>query len=112
MRIAQASITENNDDGWNRKAKAGDQTGREVFVRKWYPYDWDGIIHCLDANISNKAAEIAIKLANSNCPKKIDIVQIMADSTIYRFLKLVLLFKKLYPADMAVVNMALNINPP
>lgn len=66
MRIAQASITENNDDGWNRKAKAGDQTGREVFVRKWYPYDWDGIIHCLDENISNKVAEIAIKLANSN----------------------------------------------
>lgn len=66
MRIVQASITENNDDGWNRKAKAGDQTGREVFIRGWYPYDWDGIIHCLDASVSKRAVEIAIKLANSN----------------------------------------------
>lgn len=66
MRIVQASITENNDDGWNRKAKAGDQTGREVFIRSWYPYDWDGIIHCLDASVSKRAVDIAIKLANSN----------------------------------------------
>ena len=66
MRIVQASITENNDDGWNRKAKAGDQTGREVFIRGWYPYDWDGIIHCLDASVSKRAVEIATKLANSN----------------------------------------------
>lgn len=66
MKIAQASISEHNDDGWNKKAKAGDQTGKEVNVRSWYPYDWDGILHCLDNSISTKAAEIAIKLANSN----------------------------------------------
>lgn len=66
MKIVQASITENNDDGWNRKAKAGDQTGKEVFIRTWYPYDWDGIIHCLDETVSKKAVEIAVKLANSN----------------------------------------------
>lgn len=66
MRIVQASITENNDDGWNRKAKAGDQTGREVFIRSWYPYDWDGIIHCLDNTVAKKAVDVAIKLANSN----------------------------------------------
>ena len=66
MRIVQASITENNDDGWNKKAKAGDQTGREVFIRNWYPYDWDGIIHCTDENIAKRAVEIAVKLAKSN----------------------------------------------
>lgn len=66
MKIVQASITENNDDGWNKKAKAGDQTGKEVFIRNWYPYDWDGIIHCLDTSVSKKAVEIAVKLANSN----------------------------------------------
>lgn len=66
MKIVQASISEHNDDGWNRKAKAGDQTGKEVNVRKWYPYDWDGILHCTDSSIANKAVKIAVKLANSN----------------------------------------------
>jgi len=66
MKIVQASITENNDDGWNKKAKAGDQTGREVFIRNWYPYEWDGIIHCTDTEIAKKAVDVAVKLANSN----------------------------------------------
>lgn len=31
--IAHASISENRNTGWDGKAKAGDQTGREVYTR-------------------------------------------------------------------------------
>lgn len=66
MKIVQASISEHNDDGWNKKAKAGDQTGKEVNIRNWYPYNWDGILRCSDSEIANRASEIAVKLSQSN----------------------------------------------
>lgn len=66
MYIAQASISEHNDTGWNGKSRAGDQTGREVYVRSWYPYNWDCILRYPDVKIARRASDIAIKLANSN----------------------------------------------
>lgn len=34
--IGSARISENNTSGWDGKAKAGDQTGREVSTQNWY----------------------------------------------------------------------------
>lgn len=66
MRIVHASISENGNAGWDGRAKAGDQTGREVFVRDWYSKPWDIMLRYKDKEISKKASEIAVKLANSN----------------------------------------------
>lgn len=66
MKIVHASISENNDTGWNGKAKAGDQTGREVCVREWYNGMWNFVLRHSDANAAAKATEIAVKLAASN----------------------------------------------
>ena len=61
MRIVHASISENGTDGWDGRAKAGDQTGREVFVRDWYSKPWDIMLRYKDKEISKKASEIAVK---------------------------------------------------
>lgn len=66
MYIAQASISEHNDTGWNGKAKAGDQTGREVNIRTWYPYNWNIVLRYPVVTVARRASDIAIKLANSN----------------------------------------------
>lgn len=61
--IVHSSIDE------NRKARggaAGDQTGKEVCTRTWYSKPWDMVLRYPDANIAEKAREIAIKLENSN----------------------------------------------
>lgn len=64
--IVHASISENNNAGWDGKAKAGDQTGREVCTREWYNKGWNVILRYKDINIASKAAALAAKLANSN----------------------------------------------
>jgi len=61
--IVHASIDEN---GSVRNGKAGDQTSKEVCVRTWYNKPWDCILRYKDYDIACKAADIAIKLANSN----------------------------------------------
>lgn len=66
MYIAQASISEHNNTGWDGKSKAGDQTGKEVYIRSWYPYNWDIILRYPDTTIARRASDIAVKLANSN----------------------------------------------
>ena len=35
MKLVHASIAETGGAGWDGKAKAGDQTGKEVCVRSW-----------------------------------------------------------------------------
>lgn len=62
MKIVQASISENNSIVGN----AGDQTGKEVHVGSWYNYPWDIALRYRDSEIAVKAANAAIKLANSN----------------------------------------------
>lgn len=64
--IVHASISENNNAGWDGKAKAGDQTRREVCTRDWYAKGWNVMLRYSDFNIAKKAVELAVKLANSN----------------------------------------------
>lgn len=64
--IVHSSISENGTNGWDGKAKAGDQTGKEVCTRTWYNKPWDMVLRYPDITISAQARDIAIKLANSN----------------------------------------------
>lgn len=66
MKLVHASISENRNAGWDGKAKAGDQTGKEVCVRSWYSKPWDIMLRYPDKSIAEKAASVAVKLANSN----------------------------------------------
>lgn len=66
MKLVHASIAETGDAGWDGKAKAGDQTGKEVCIRSWYSKPWDIMLRYPDKTISEKAATAAVKLANSN----------------------------------------------
>lgn len=66
MKLVNASISETSDTGWDGKATAGDQTGKEVCIRSWYSKPWDIMLRYPDKSISRKAATAAVKLANSN----------------------------------------------
>lgn len=66
MKLVHASIAETGGAGWDGKAKAGDQTGKEVCVRSWYSKPWDIMLRYPDKSIAAKAAAAAVKLANSN----------------------------------------------
>ena len=64
--IVHASISENGNAGWDGKAKAGDQSGREVCTRTWYNKGWNVVLRHNDINIAKKAVELAVMLADSN----------------------------------------------
>ena len=57
MRIGHASISENNNSGRDGKAKAGDQTGKEVCIRSFYKKPWKYLLRCKDANKSELMAK-------------------------------------------------------
>lgn len=57
VRIGHASGTENKNSGWDGKAKAGDQTGSEVCVRKWYSKPWHTILRAKDPIIAQAMAK-------------------------------------------------------
>ena len=59
VRIGHASISENGNAGWDGKAKAGDQTGREVCIRDWYNKPWTAVIRPNDAAVAEKIAKAA-----------------------------------------------------
>lgn len=63
VRIGHASISENNNNGRDGKAKAGDQTGKEVCIRTFYKKPWAYLLRCKDAN----KAEIMAKACESIC---------------------------------------------
>lgn len=63
VRIGHASISENNNNGRDGKAKAGDQTGKEVCIRSFYKKPWAYLLRCKDAN----KAEIMAKACESIC---------------------------------------------
>lgn len=61
--IVHASISEN---GTAHNAMPGDQTHKEVCVRKWYNKPWDMILRHPDTTVTERAANIGVLLANSN----------------------------------------------
>lgn len=57
IKIGHSVMSENNDTGWNGKAKVGDQTGREVCISTWYDGNWDYVLRAKDPNIAEKLAK-------------------------------------------------------
>ena len=66
VRIGHASISENGNAGWDGKAKAGDQTGREVCTRDWYNKPWTAVIRPNSAADAEKIAKAAEQGAANN----------------------------------------------
>lgn len=62
MRIAHASIDEN---GRISGGAAGNQTGKEICIRKWYNKPWSILLRHPDPTIREKIAETATILASS-----------------------------------------------
>lgn len=63
MRIGHASKTEYGSSGWDGKAKAGDQTGKEVTIANFYKKPWYKLIRCKD----NAKAELMAKACEAMC---------------------------------------------
>lgn len=61
IRIGHASIDEN---GKIVNGKVGDQTGKEICIRKWYSKPWNVYLECTDSTLANKAAEWMEKICN------------------------------------------------
>lgn len=59
VKIGHASISENGNAGWDGKAKAGDQTRREVCTRDWYNKPWTAVIRPKSAADAEKIARAA-----------------------------------------------------
>lgn len=64
--IAHASISENGTSGWDGKAKAGDQTKKEVCKRKWYNKPWDCVIRAKNPDMADKIALYAEQCAEND----------------------------------------------
>lgn len=67
MRIGHASISENNDNGRNGKAKAGDQTSKEVCIRSFYKKPWKYLLRCKDKEKAEVMAQACESICNNNC---------------------------------------------
>lgn len=66
MRIGHASISENGNNGRDGRAKAGDQTGKEVCIRSFYKKPWLYCLRCKDAQKREIMAQACEWLCNSN----------------------------------------------
>lgn len=66
MRIGHASISENSNNGRDGRAKAGDQTGKEVCVRTFYKKPWMYLLRCRDYSKAVRMADACEWLCNSN----------------------------------------------
>ena len=62
--IAEAYSDEN---GRARGGTPGDQTGKEIRIRRWYEREggWSVYLECMDAALASRAAEVAEAIANS-----------------------------------------------
>lgn len=56
MRIGHASISENKNNGRDGRAKAGDQTGKEVCIRTFYKKPWKYLLRCKNQNVAELMA--------------------------------------------------------
>lgn len=66
VRIGHASISENKNNGRDGKAKAGDQTGKEVCIRSFYKKPWAYLLRCKDANKAEIMAKACEWICKSN----------------------------------------------
>lgn len=65
MRIGHASISENNNNGRDGKAQAGDQTGKEVCIRSFYKKPWKYLLRCKDADKAETMAKACEAICNN-----------------------------------------------
>ena len=63
VKIGHASLGSN---GKISGDKAGDQNGREVYIRNWYNKPWTHVIRFRDADKRKKVAECMVKACNNN----------------------------------------------
>lgn len=67
VRIGHASISENKNSGRDGKAKAGDQTKKEVCIREYYAKGWKYLIRCKDRGKAEIMAKACESLCNNDC---------------------------------------------
>jgi len=67
MRIGHASISENGNNGRDGKAKAGDQTGKEVCIRNFYSKPWKYLLRCKDSEKAEIMAKTCESICNNPC---------------------------------------------
>ena len=67
MRIGHASISENKDNGRNGRAKAGDQTGKEVCIRSFYVKPWKYLLRCKDKDKAEIMAQACESICENPC---------------------------------------------
>lgn len=65
MKLVHASMSENSNAGWDGKAQAGDQTGKECCIVPFYKSPWNIVLRYPDAVIRKRIAQTACKLAKS-----------------------------------------------
>lgn len=65
MRIGHASISENGNNGRDGRAKAGDQTGKEVCIRTFYKKPWKYLLRCKDSAKAEKMALCCESICNN-----------------------------------------------
>lgn len=61
--IGNASINENNDI---TNGVLGDQTGKEVCIREWYPHGWTDVVRPNSRELANKIANLMEQACNNN----------------------------------------------
>lgn len=66
IRIGHASISENNNNGRDGRAKAGDQSGKEVCIRSFYKKPWKYLLRCKDSKKAEEMAKACEWLCKSN----------------------------------------------
>lgn len=66
IRIGHARCTEQGTSGWDNKAKAGDQTGKEVCISNWYNKPWHTILRAKDPMVAQAMA----KFCEDGCNNK------------------------------------------
>lgn len=67
IRIGHASISENKNNGRDGRAKAGDQTGKEVCIRSFYVKPWKYLLRCKDSNKAELMARACESLCQNEC---------------------------------------------
>lgn len=65
MRIGHASISENGNSGRDGKARAGDQTGKELCIRSYYKKPWYYLLRVKDSNIAEHMAKACETMCNN-----------------------------------------------
>lgn len=65
-RTVQISTCGGDENGKARGGKAGDQTGREWYIRSWYSSPWDCVLRHPDVAVRNEIASLSVKSANND----------------------------------------------